>query len=620
MKIKKILFAFLIAFMVLTLGACGNPDNPDPVTPDEPVVTTYTVIFESEGVRFATAKVKEGEKVTGDIGTPSKEGFSFVGWFIGDEQINLSDYVVNKNVTLTAKFASDEIDNSLDVNAKKEAGKSYTLVIGWWEVNDPNDPDKKTSYLTSEIVQKFYTNVNLYLKVKGLTDAEIKNVQFRNYSTATVAQMGELVNADGDVDIMIGVGNNINSTAGVSLYEASNDNKFQTTMGTTPTNRYVALTSYASELGVNVFDWLRTEVGKTAFTSMLKESDIVVAPPRTNDANVDVTVYTDDANSVVLHFETKDQELVLPTLTIASGFEFKGFALEANGEVVLTKANGANLSYNDIKDLLGSASSISLYPIFEAVLVASEDLVVYVQLNKGLTLNEAKLLESRFKESLSEELLIKFEFIEADAAGFTEAINSASCVDVVIGGNNPLKNFAVHEQGPLANAGANHFADSSRKVIINANCQHLDLAKALYDFVLADANEFELHITFWLNNNTWITVDELEQLKVTIPTYLASLFPLAEGATLLDTYNVKVTTYDAENTKVAQLGEETKALRDGKGTDIIIGCGANVTSTGGFSDATVKDIQASLVANSRKVALITNNALAVLLFEGYFGE
>lgn len=622
---KKFLFVFLFAFLVFALIGCKPEEKPSDTQPgdnepSEPVTETFTVVLNSEGERFATLKVKSGEKITTKVDDPTKEGYSFVGWYEGDTLVNLSEYVVTKNVTFNAKFVKDDVDPSLDVNAKKEAGKTYTLVIGWWEVKDPDDPDKKTSYLTEELVQKFYANVNLYLKVKGLTEDEIKNVQVRNYSTKAVADMGALVNADADVDIMIGVGNNINSTAGVSLYEGSNDNKFATTMGTTPTSRYVALTSYATELGVNVYDWLATETGKTAFNVALKEADITIAPARTNDANVTVKVYVDDEHFEELVFETKDQELDLPLLEIDEDFELEGFAIVPGGEVVLRVANGGKLSYSQIKDLVIEGEDLVLYPIFSAITISEDDLVVLVQLNKGLNSTEANLLFERFYSSLDPEAhySILFNFVEGDAATFTAEFEAQTCVDVVIGGNNPLKNFAAHADGPLANAGAKHFRDTSRKVIINANCQHLELAKALYDFVVADAPEFELHVTFWLNENKWITVDELATLKAGINDFFKEYFTLAEEENLADVYNVSITTYDCTSTKVADLAAETNALRDGKGTDIIIGCGANVTTTGGYTSALVKDIPTTMVAAERKVALITFNGLAHELFHGFF--
>lgn len=620
---KKFLLVFVFVLFVFSFAACNltGPKEEDPtVDPGEntPVVTTYTVVFESNGERFATAKVKSGEKVTATISTPTKEGYSFVGWYEGDTKVDLATYVVTKDVTFVAKFESDQIDNSLDVNATKEEGKTYTLVIGWWEVKDPDDPDKKTSFLTEELVKKFYANVNLYLKAKNLTDEQIANVQVRNYSTKTVSEMGALVNADGDVDIMIGVGNNINSSAGVSLYESSNDNKFATTMGSTPTSRYVALTSVATELGVSVYDWLATETGKTAFNVVLNANDIVVAPARTNNVNLTVNFHLSEGEPTTFVFETKDQSFTLPEITVEEGFELDGFALTADGETVLYLANGGDFDYSDVKDLVGEATSIDLYPVFSEVIVSEDDLVVYVQLNKSLSEMEAQLLQERFINSLEEPANVAFYYFEKDAAGFTTEVQEADCVDVIIGGNNPLKNFAAHADGPLANAGAKHFADTSRKVIISANAQHLDFAKTLYDFVVADAPAFELHITFWLNENKWITADELAALKSGINEYINTEFALAEGATLLDTYGITITTYDATKTKVAELGEETRALRDGKGTDLIIGCGANVTSTGGFDMAFVSDIPTTMVAADRKVALITFNFLALELFHNYF--
>ena len=621
---KKFLLVLLFAFFAFALVACGeqpaNNENENQNGKEEtPVTTTYTVVFESDGERFATAKVKEGEKVSTEVGTPTKSGHSFVGWFDGETQVDLTTYVVTKNVTLTAKFVSDEIDNSLDVNAKKEAGKTYTLVIGWWEVKDPDDPDKKTSYLTEELVQKFYANVNLYLKAKGLTDEQIANVQVRNYSTKAVADMGALVNADADVDIMIGVGNNINSTAGVSLYESSNDNKFATTMGTTPTSRYVALTSYATELGVNVYDWLATEVGKTAFNVSLKASDIVIASARTNDANLTLKFHLGEEPTVFV-FETKDQSFTLPVIDVEDGYELDGFALTENGDVVLYFSNGETFEYSDVKDLAADATTIDLYPIFSEVIESEDDLVVYVQLNSGLTQAEGTLLYERFYASLEEPMSILFNFVEADAAGFTAEIQEADCADVIIGGNNPLKNFAAHTDGPLANAGAKHFANDSRKVIIGANTQHLELAKKLYDFVTAEAPSYEVHITFWLNENKWITTDELAKIKADLNIFFNEMYSITGDATLESVYNIKVTMYDATKTKVADLGEETRALREGAGTDIIIGCGANVTTTGGFDMALVKDIPTSIIAADRKMALITFNALALEIFHNFFVE
>ena len=139
---------------------------------------------------------------------------------------------------------------------------------------DPNEPDKVTQNLTKTTVRLFYQNLINYLKASGATDANIANVQFRNYATATVAEMGAKINADADVDLMIGVGKNINTDGGVKLYNESNDYKFQTPMGD-GTARYVACLSTATELGVSTYAWLKnTDAGVSSFVRELTEAEI----------------------------------------------------------------------------------------------------------------------------------------------------------------------------------------------------------------------------------------------------------------------------------------------------------------------------------------------------------
>ena len=123
------------------------------------------------------------------------------------------------------------------------------LVIGWWECTDTKEVDgeqvpKLTSYLDETQVRMIYMNIIAYLKAFGFTAEDLEKVSVRNYSTKTVAEMGELVNTDADVDILIGVGNNINSAAGVSLLNG-NEGKTDVTMGTTPTSRKVAILATA---------------------------------------------------------------------------------------------------------------------------------------------------------------------------------------------------------------------------------------------------------------------------------------------------------------------------------------------------------------------------------------
>ena len=631
---KKKFIGVLTLLLAASLAAC-TPAKPDQSSKTSdggnqsssvtPIAVRHTVKFENDGQRVATEMVKDGESLTAEqIPTvKAPEGYEFVGWAITDDEvIDLLTYVITADVTLHPVFEEvQESEDTLSVDDVKEAGKTYYLVLGWWEVDDPAEPDKITSHLTKTTVRLFYENIINYLKANGASEADIANIQFRNYSTATVAEMGEKINADADVDIVIGVGNNINSTAGVSLYGGSNDYKFQTPMGD-GTARYVACTSYATELGVNTYNWLKnTDAGIASFVRTLTAEEIAASlVPVSLDFSV--TVHGDTNKTTVL--EDKNSVVEMPTITIPEGKIFKGFALSENGEVKLEVAKDAVLKYDDLKDLVAEGvKTIDLYPIFEDAPVVAEDLVVYVQVNgANLTLPEAKLLEARFNTTLTTEK-VKFNVIDGNASAFTEAIGNDS--DVIIGGNNPVNNLGKHADGPTANAGSKHFASSNRKVIISDKCTagHLELAKKLYNFVIADAIEFEVHAAFWpKSDNSWVTVDERAAILAGMTTQLNTYLGITGEETLLSKYNVKFTDVDVnvDGNKVADLGTATRALREGKGTDLIIGCGNNVDSASGAGMTIVekKDIPTTMVAAGRKVALINENPLAREIFDNYF--
>ena len=626
---KKFLAIFMVALLVLSVAACknsGKTSDTDSTTTS--VKPSYTVAFEVDGERYKTLKVTEGEKITAEVTDPVKDGYTFDGWALNGEKVTLADYTVTKAVTFTATFTENTINASLNVNDTKEEGKEYYLVVGWWECTTINTDgtQKFTSYLTDDQVRLFYANLILYLQAKGATEADLEKVSVRNYSSLDVATMGAAVLADGDIDLMIGVGNNVNSTAGLSLYEGTNDSKFATKMGIKPdgtnADRYVALLNSTNELGVNVFDWLKTETGKQAFLKQLKASDITVVPERSNEINVTVNVHGDTTETTNL--TDAEMTVTMPTITVADDKIFKGFATSEGGDVALNVAADAELTYENVKKLFAEGSTtLDLYPVF-ADKPTGTPLNVYVQVQgTNLYEYEGKLLEARFMATLTdaEKEKVKFHFeTVANAAAFTDIINAASDVDVVIGGNNPVNNYAQHADGATANAGAHHFVSTNRKVIICQNTDNLDLAKKLYAFVTADAVELEVHVAFWTKNGDWVAAEEEEAIKARIETTLNAELGITEGHTLAGTYNVKITFVDVttDGNKVADLGAATNALRDGKGTDLIVGCGGNVDTTGGVTIVEKQAIETAVVAANRQVALITDNYLTRLIYSNCF--
>ena len=625
---KKKFLGLITLLLAASLTACGSPkpasegghSTPSEQGTSQAIATRYTVKFENNGERVATESVKEGETLTAaQIPTVrAPEGKVFKGWANEQNEIvDLTTYVVTGDVTFHAVFEDEqEQGDVLSVEDVKETGKTYYMVFGWWEVKDPADPDKVTSHLTKQTVRLFYANIINYLKASGATDENIANIQFRDYSSDTVANMGAAINADGDVDIMIGVGNNINSTAGVTLYNSSNDYKFQTPMGD-GTARYVACLSTATELGVSTYTWLKnTDAGIASFVRVLTDAEIAASLVPV-DLDFTVIVHADEVKTTVLH--SKDDVVDMGTITVPDGKIFKGFALSAGGEVALDVAKDATLKYDDVKSLVADGvKTVDLYPVIEDAPVVAKDLVVYVQVNgSNLTLVEAKLLEARFNTTLTTEN-VKFNFIDGNAAAFTGAIGDDS--DVIIGGNNPVNNLGKHADGPTANAGAKHFANTSRKVIISDKCSaaHLELAKKLYNFVIADAIEFEVHAAFWRKGGEWVTDAEYTALQAGVKGNL-EMYMGVEADKLLDTYNIKLTYADVEGSKVADLGAATNALREGKGTDLVIGCGGNVTSTGLVPTVGIFDIPTTMVAAGRKVGLVKDNCLTRNIVDVYFG-
>ena len=621
---KKLLALAAVSLMTLALGACGGGNKPvvtPTPTPTTPAKQTFTVIFMVEGERYKTSKVKEGEKITDTIPDPKKEGFDFAGWYEDTTLIDLATYVVTKDVTFTAKFEEKHQEDVLNVDDVKEEGKEYYLVVGWWEttgVDAETGEAKHTSNMTKDSVRLFYGNLINFLTVMGSTEQQIQAISFRNYSTEGVEEMGEKINADADVDLMIGVGNNINSKAGVSLY-GGNDGKFATNMGDPLTSRYVALLENTNDVGIAVFDWLKkTDAGKDSFVRELTVAEIEESVKPVTIA-LEVTITYGETSMITVLSEDED-EAGWPNIEIPEDKIFAGLALSADGEVVLEVAYGASLKYDDLKDL-ATDDIVELFIILKDRPVVEDDLVVYIQTNGSyLVKEEAELLEARFKETLEDKQL-RFEVIEAGKADFKPGDDA----DVVIGGNDPLKNFGQHEEGALANVGAKHFRSTNRKVIISdkVNPDHLTLAKAFYDFVVEEAPLYEFHYTYWHKNNEWVTEAERTAISAKILENANTLMGVdaSKEETLLDLYNVSVDFYVAEGTRVGPLGEETRALREGKGTDLIIGCGGNVdSSTGGqMTIVEKKEIGTDFVAaSSRYVALVTHNYFAEYIYNTYF--
>jgi hypothetical protein len=633
-KLLSFLFIFVLALSLISCKDKGKDENGGETGGNEqPIVTKHTVQFYVEDVLYKTLKIEEGKTIgEAAVEAPTLAGFEFVSWVDASKNpVDLATYEVKSALKLFASFKEVVTDDTLVVDGVKEEGKDYYLVVGWWETTkfeyDGVTP-KITSSLTVDTVRVFYANLKLYLKACGATEDQLKSIQFRNYSSAEVAEMGAKVNEDADVDLLIGVGNNINSTAGVSLFEG-NDGKQTAKMGTQGLSRYVALPNHEemNNVAINVYDWIKTEVGQKSFTTTLAASDMVPVPGRTDEVNVNVKVYAQDGTFVETQLTNKNDEIQVPEVTLEEGQKFLGYALtEGATEAVILKSE---ITYKDIETLLAGATAIALYPVIVKEVINTEyDLVVYIHVAGSVKINlaEVELLKLRFAASLSEAKNINYVVVEGvDADGFKARIEAdlqaGETIDVVIGGNKTTSKLAaINETYGNVSCNAKHFEDGSRKVIVlqQAASTHVELAQTLHSFLVAEPAEYKLHVAFWTKEYTWVTVDEIVAIKASIDTYLKGLFEVETE--LNETYNISVEYYETTKTAVVEISAETKAFNDGKGVGLIIGTGGNAANDTNMGSAIVeqKECPTNFVANDRKISLCEASFFYQALYNNHF--
>ena len=571
MKIKHLLFLLVLPLVVFALASCTISSETEPDDGGTPTTTTYTVVFFNEEVRHKTLKVEAGKTITEEIEAPFKSGSEFKGWTLDGELVDLATLVINSSLNLYAYFEEQhmQIDETLVVDDVKDPLKDYTLVIGWWECTDTKEVDgeqvpKLTSYLDETQVRMIYMNIIDYLKAFGFTADDLEKVSVRNYSTKTVAEMGELVNADADVDILIGVGNNINSTAGVSLLNG-NEGKTDVTMGTTPTSRKVAIlaTAEGNEAAISLYEWIKnTEAGKDAFKELLEEAEIEVY---VEQINLEVHVHGDTEEITTL--QDKETAVTMPEITVDDDHEFLGFSFTEDGELELIAEKDASLKYDDLKDH-ATLGVVHLYPVIQEK--AAGDGILSIYLHKSATSSvyiddeEIATFEELLKYLYGEEgyALEIIEGVKADAFNSKVLEDGASKnIDVVIGGNtitSKTPQLVAENKTVLAHI----FSEGSRRVGILPTAQNKELAQTLVD-ALTEAEKVVIYVHLSYNDSIYITEDEIS----TLTTHLSNL---------IGSDNFQIVT--VENKNAAGFNTEVKA-QIAEGAEVNICIGGKVIST-----------------------------------------
>lgn len=104
-------------------------DKKDEEKEEQEKVTKHTVKFDVDGKIVSTKTVEKNKKVTKPA-DPTKDGYKFLGWYLGNTKYNFSNKVT-KNITLTAKWEkiAEEQPEEEKPNTKPEEEKPNTQPV-----------------------------------------------------------------------------------------------------------------------------------------------------------------------------------------------------------------------------------------------------------------------------------------------------------------------------------------------------------------------------------------------------------------------------------------------------------------------------------------------------------
>ena len=146
---------------------------------------TYTVTFDLAGGEgsISSQSVKDGKKVTKPA-DPTRAGYTFRGWFAGDEEWAFKGHVVTESMTLTARWEANTYavryywDNELVFIDEATYGSAYTLyyyygVAKWSCSNGTYAPKTEIEWThvgdLELYAQKAYAGTDFLLSTSGTT-------------------------------------------------------------------------------------------------------------------------------------------------------------------------------------------------------------------------------------------------------------------------------------------------------------------------------------------------------------------------------------------------------------------------------------------------------------------
>ena len=148
-----------------------NLDTEEPEEPATPVVETIKVTFDAANDKTPTViEVKKGEKVAKPTNVPEKEGFTFKGWFNGEEAFDF-EKPVEADLTLTAKWEAKPAEDG--AKGDDEAGAT------------PGSK-KELDKIKTDNNKKFWA----YLAARGIDNATIVKIRDTGFGAAIQKALG----------------------------------------------------------------------------------------------------------------------------------------------------------------------------------------------------------------------------------------------------------------------------------------------------------------------------------------------------------------------------------------------------------------------------------------------
>lgn len=509
-KLITVFLALALVFSCMTAIACNESQ-------DEPKKATYTVTFMVGSSVYKTQEVEEGKYVVKPVApTAPSESEEFAYWCSDaalTQEFSFTKTKPTSDLTLYAKFevietpvtvrffnGETEIDNveitsSLPtVLGNAEADKGYVF-IGWALDAEATEADYEAGAMfTKEDAEGITTesDISFYAVFKEATlkiavweryyleyEDALENTEgeFMGYIIANeldylveyriygdddyhgVADFGKAINDDGDIDVIIGSGANINSSNGGGVTVITKANLLSK-FDPNGQGRQAALVTDTKA----AIDFYKFVTGLSDNTATVTLSDGV-----NNDAFVLSELLGDSISYVVPEKE---------------GSTFVGYAYTENAAKADISTTDT-ITYAIVKDKL-EEGAVTLYPVFEEV---SYDLTVYVYLgnkNYDITEDEFNGLKAAFNTANPTANINWVSVFGVNNTGFCSAATNGKA-DVIMGGKAMTNTCA--ETYPKVLIETSWVENETRYIGVISGSEDNELAVALYNFVLTEPAE-----------------------------------------------------------------------------------------------------------------------------------